>query len=61
LHRLKKAELVRLWKVAGMWSTEDEDEQGDAAMEDEDNAGLSKKELVDGLVAAVRYESAFSY
>lgn len=44
-----------------MWSTEDEDEQGDAAMEDEDDAGLSKKELVDGLVAAVRHESAFSY
>jgi hypothetical protein len=51
LHRLRKAELIRLWKVAGMWVGDDEtiDSTGD----DEDDAGLGKKELVDGLIAAV--------
>ena len=39
LQRLRKAELVRLWKVAGMWPDEYTDEE------------ISKKELVDGLIA----------
>ena len=56
LHRLRKAELVRLWKVAGMWSTDDEDGDFSSAtsVEDDDDGGLSKKELIDGLIAAVR-------
>lgn len=49
LHRLRKAELVRLWKVAGMWN---EEEHGDGLEEDE-SIGMSKKDLVDGLVAGV--------
>ncbi|KAL1406071.1 hypothetical protein Q8F55_007754 [Vanrija albida] len=48
LHRLRKSELIRLWKVAGMWlSEEDEmDEEG------EDGRELGKSELVDGLIKA---------
>lgn len=55
LHRLRKAELIRLWKVAGMWSEGDEDGEGsiDSAADDEAEGQLSKKELVDGLIAAV--------
>lgn len=55
LRRLRKAELIRLWKVAGMWTTDDEDGAdsiGSAADED-DGGGLSKKDLVDGLITAV--------
>lgn len=51
LHRLRKTELIRLWKVAGMWEGEEEDEG--STNEEEDDQGLSKKELVDGLLAAV--------
>lgn len=53
LHRLRKAELVRLWKVAGMWSEDDEGESAAASADEDDDGGLSKKELVDGLIAAV--------
>ena len=55
LHRLRKAELIRLWKVAGMWTAEDgEDGESVASgVDDEDDGGLSKKDLVDGLIAAV--------
>lgn len=42
LNRLRKAELVRLWKVVGMWDEEDEDEEAEAIM--------MKPELVDGLL-----------
>jgi hypothetical protein len=54
-HRLRKAELIRLWKVAGMWTTGDEDEVDSIAStaDEDDDGGLGKKELVDGLVAAV--------
>jgi hypothetical protein len=52
LHRLRKAELTRLWKVAGMWEGEDEEA---GSMDEEDDQGLSKKELVDGLVSAVSW------
>lgn len=51
LHRLRKAELVRLWKVAGMWDSED---IPDDMNEDETIGDMGKKELVDGLIAAVR-------
>jgi hypothetical protein len=51
LHRLRKTELIRLWKVAGMWEGEEEGEG--STHEEEDDQGLSKKELVDGLLAAV--------
>lgn len=50
LHRLRKAELVRLWKVAGMWDSED---IPDDTNEDEAIGDMGKKELVDGLIAAV--------
>ncbi|WVF65673.1 hypothetical protein IAT40_000404 [Kwoniella sp. CBS 6097] len=49
LHRLRKAELIRLWKVAGMWA---EDDVETTSVDDENDAGMGKKELVDGLVAA---------
>ncbi len=49
LHRLRKAELIRLWKVAGMWNEEDMGGRG----EEEEGGDLGKKELVDGLIAAV--------
>ncbi|KIR28340.1 TKL protein kinase [Cryptococcus deuterogattii LA55] len=49
LHRLRKAELVRLWKVAGMWDSED---IPDDTNEDEAIGDMGKKELVDGLIAA---------
>ena len=54
LHRLRKAELIRLWKVAGMWSAHED--EGDVVLsftDDEIDGGLGKKELVDGLIAAV--------
>ncbi|ODO01638.1 hypothetical protein I350_06462 [Cryptococcus amylolentus CBS 6273] len=49
LHRLRKAELIRLWKVAGMWEN---DAGPDGAMDedDEDDAGMGKKDLVDGIL-----------
>lgn len=46
LHRLKKDELIRLWKVAGMWSEEDDD-AGKKVQE------KSKVELVTGLLELV--------
>jgi hypothetical protein len=51
LHRLRKTELIRLWKVAGMWEGEEEEEG--STNEEENDQGMSKKELVDGLLAAV--------
>ncbi|WWD21075.1 hypothetical protein CI109_105556 [Kwoniella shandongensis] len=57
LHRLRKAELIRLWKVAGMWTLDD-----DEAVEDSDDEHvdeLGKKELVDGLIAAVSHTASF--
>ena len=51
LHRLRKAELVRLWKVAGMWEA-DYDEKS-MIVEDEDDGARSKKDLVDGLLSGV--------
>ncbi len=57
LHRLKKAELIRLWKVAGMWTGEDElDELGLGHGEElhgNDEEEIGKKELVEGLIEAV--------
>lgn len=51
LHRLRKTELVRLWKVAGMWlSEEDEMDEGG-----EDARDLGKSELVEGLIKAVGF------
>nr|XP_031862308.1 uncharacterized protein CI109_002273 [Kwoniella shandongensis]KAA5529380.1 hypothetical protein CI109_002273 [Kwoniella shandongensis] len=58
LHRLRKAELIRLWKVAGMWTLDD-----DEAVEDSDDEHvdeLGKKELVDGLIAARRPDRLIS-
>ncbi|ODN91457.1 TKL protein kinase [Cryptococcus wingfieldii CBS 7118] len=51
LHRLRKAELIRLWKVAGMWEN---DAGPDGAMDedDEDDAGMGKKDLVDGILGS---------
>ncbi|OCF31382.1 TKL protein kinase [Kwoniella heveanensis BCC8398] len=49
LHRLRKAELIRLWKVAGMWAQDDTEI---TSVDDESDAGMGKKELVDGLIAA---------
>ncbi|WVW79217.1 hypothetical protein I302_101183 [Kwoniella bestiolae CBS 10118] len=51
LHRLRKAELIRLWKVAGMWNEED-DVGSVTSVDDENDAGMGKKDLVDGLIAA---------
>ncbi|OCF54446.1 TKL protein kinase [Kwoniella mangroviensis CBS 10435] len=51
LHRLRKAELIRLWKVAGMWN-EDDDMRSVTSVDDENDAGMGKKDLVDGLIAA---------
>jgi hypothetical protein len=42
--------MIRLWKVAGMWQGEDDDF---GSSNDEDDQGMSKKDLVDGLIAAV--------
>ena len=57
LHRLRKAELIRLWKVAGMWGSEVKpDGESVASMaDDEDEGDLGKKQLVDGLIAAVSW------
>lgn len=49
LGRVRKPELVRLWRVAGLLA--DEDEEGDNATTAED---MRKDELVDGLIDAVR-------
>lgn len=54
LHRLRKAELIRLWRVAGMWK--EEAEAAETASTGDDDDGLGKKELVDGLIAAVCLE-----
>ncbi|OXH30986.1 TKL-group protein kinase [Cryptococcus neoformans] len=54
LHRLRKAELVRLWKVAGMWDSED---IPDDMNEDETIGDMGKKELVDGLIAARKHQT----
>jgi hypothetical protein len=54
LHRLRKAELIRLWKVAGMWDTPEDEGDSIISTEDEDDdKGMAKKELVDGLIDAV--------
>lgn len=53
LHRLRKAELVRLWKVAGMWTDEHGDDITEDTLEEDNDGGLTKHELVDGLIAAV--------
>lgn len=54
LHRLRKAELTRLWKVAGMWLGDDGDAEINMHQDEEDeDQGMSKRELVDGLIAAV--------
>lgn len=58
LLRLKKEELERLWKVAGMWPDED-----DVAMEDGPDVPngrqeKSKSELVDGIL---QFVSGMSY
>ncbi|WWC73207.1 uncharacterized protein I206_107173 [Kwoniella pini CBS 10737] len=50
LHRLRKAELIRLWKVAGMWNEED-DVDSVNSVDEENDAGKGKKELVDGLIS----------
>ncbi|ORY26231.1 hypothetical protein BCR39DRAFT_541526 [Naematelia encephala] len=55
LHRLRKAELVRLWKVGGMWSIDDDDQQVEESIAEEEDGGLSKKELVDGLIASRKH------
>jgi hypothetical protein len=50
LRRLKKAELKRLWLVAGLWDAEDGmggDEEGEVA------DGLTKDVLVEGIIKAV--------
>ena len=49
LNRLRKAELVRLWKVVGMWDEEDGDDEAEASM--------MKPELVDGLLKVSRSDS----
>ncbi|WVO18298.1 hypothetical protein L204_106013 [Cryptococcus depauperatus] len=49
LQRLRKAELIRLWKVAGMWEHDDPSDEED---EEGDEARLNKKRLVDGIIAA---------
>lgn len=46
LHRLRKDELVRLWKVAGMWSDEDDEAEGRVREK-------SKVDLVTGLLELV--------
>ncbi|WVQ75409.1 hypothetical protein IAR50_005030 [Cryptococcus sp. DSM 104548] len=51
LHRLRKAELIRLWKVAGMWEN-DPGPDGDMDEDEDDDAGLGKKDLVDGILGA---------
>lgn len=51
LHRLKKSELVRLWRVAGLWEGPDDCDMDDEAQEGD----LKKEELVNGIIAAVRF------
>lgn len=71
LHRLKKAQLIELWKKAGLWDDDAENgivdgqslASGDMADGDETEevreareakeAAVVKKDLVDGLIAAV--------
>lgn len=53
LRRLRKAELIRLWRVAGMWKEDEEDVATVSSTGEEDDDGLSKNDLVEGLVAAV--------
>lgn len=48
LLRLRKAELVRLWKVAGLWHEDDE-----GADEAQFTRTMGKVDLVDGLIRAV--------
>ena len=59
LLRLRKAELIRLWKVAGMWELGDDWDTVSTGDEDADG-GMGKKELVDGLIAAVSLTSGYS-
>ncbi|KLT39753.1 kinase-like protein [Cutaneotrichosporon oleaginosum] len=56
LHRLRKSELVRLWKVCGMWS--DDDEEGNDISNLDLKRGLSKVDLVNGLIKARKQAAA---
>ncbi|BEJ07286.1 hypothetical protein CcaverHIS641_0405550 [Cutaneotrichosporon cavernicola] len=47
LHRLRKNELIRLWKVCGMWPSDDEDE--------DIGEQQTKVDLVNGLIKAPRH------
>jgi len=49
LSRVRKPELIRLWRVAGLLGDEDEDEDGALSAET-----MRKDELIDGLIDAVR-------
>lgn len=51
LQRLRKGELIRLWKVSGMWSSGEDD--GMNASEEDGDHGLGKAELVSGIIGAV--------
>jgi hypothetical protein len=50
LQRLKKAELKRLWSVAGLWPG---GEDSDDAVDIEAEEGLTKDTLVEGIISAV--------
>jgi hypothetical protein len=52
LNRLRKAELVRLWKVAGIWEGDSESVGTEAEEEHED---LRKAQLLQGLLDAVSF------
>jgi hypothetical protein len=64
LHRLRKAELIRLCKVAGLrWQQDDPSSEADAAMEEESmdsgddlEGAMSKNGLVDVLVNSVSFQ-----
>lgn len=52
LQRLRKEELTRLWKVAGMWPDDDDismDDPGASAV----NQNMGKTELVNGILQFV--------
>lgn len=52
LHRLRKADLIRLWKVAGLWEGPDEEDSADDGHDMGEE--IRKNELVGGIIATRR-------
>jgi hypothetical protein len=51
LNRLRKAELVRLWKVAGIWEGDTESVESESMADEQED--YRKSQLIEGILEAV--------